>query len=177
MSYSIIFETKIVNLDDGRILHLDLSGCNNDERGRDRGDFSGKIYTKKEFQKFIDSFKSDDNTDGNDLKIGQKWRSWNDYAKHLERMLKRAISWEQLSKDRLCEATVFDGVKGYYKDSNEEVFLSPEEWNEICYKVWNNEIDFVGRRQYHYSKDIKEIVELLDNNKPISFYIGRKYRR
>lgn len=34
MGYSIIFQTKIVKLSDGRILHLDRSGCNNDTEGR-----------------------------------------------------------------------------------------------------------------------------------------------
>ena len=49
MSYSIIFETKIVKLSDGRLLHLDLSGCNNDTSGRSRDDWNGKIYTEDAF--------------------------------------------------------------------------------------------------------------------------------
>ena len=44
MSYSIIFETKIVKLSDGRLLHLDLSGCNNDTSGRSRDDWNGKRF-------------------------------------------------------------------------------------------------------------------------------------
>ena len=47
MSYSIIFETKIIKLSDGRLLHLNLSGCNNDDAGRSRDDWNGKIYTEK----------------------------------------------------------------------------------------------------------------------------------
>lgn len=49
MGYPIIFKTKIVNLSDGRILHLDLSGCNNDTEGRNNDDWKGKIYTKEDF--------------------------------------------------------------------------------------------------------------------------------
>ena len=39
MSYSIIFETKIVKLSDGRIIHFDRSGCNNDNVGRNKNEF------------------------------------------------------------------------------------------------------------------------------------------
>ena len=56
MSYSIVFETKIVNLPDGRILHLDRSGCNNDNCGRTEYDFTGKIYSKESFQEYIKKF-------------------------------------------------------------------------------------------------------------------------
>ena len=49
MGYSIIFQTKIVKLSDGRILHLDRSGCNNDTEGRRPDDWTGKIYTPEAF--------------------------------------------------------------------------------------------------------------------------------
>lgn len=42
MGYSITFKTKIINLSDGRILHLDLSGCNNDTECRHNDDWQGK---------------------------------------------------------------------------------------------------------------------------------------
>lgn len=40
MGYSIIFQTKIVKLSDGRILHLDRRGCNNDTEGRRPDDWT-----------------------------------------------------------------------------------------------------------------------------------------
>ena len=49
MSYSIVFETKIVKLSDGRIIHFNRQGCNNDDAGRKKDDFTAKIYTEKEF--------------------------------------------------------------------------------------------------------------------------------
>ena len=49
MGYPIIFKTKIVNLSDGRILHLNRSGCNNYTEGRRNDEWNGKIYTKEEF--------------------------------------------------------------------------------------------------------------------------------
>mgnify|MGYP004513620085 CR=1 FL=1 len=59
MSYSIIFETKIVKLSDGRLLHLNLSGCNNDDAGRSRDDWNGKIYTENAFIKYAEGFMKD----------------------------------------------------------------------------------------------------------------------
>lgn len=43
MSYSIIFDTKFIKLQDGRLLHLDRSGCNNDTAGRSLSDYTGKM--------------------------------------------------------------------------------------------------------------------------------------
>ena len=72
MSYSIIFETKIVKLSDGRLLHLDLSGCNNDNVGRSRDDWKGKIFTKDDFIQYAENFmtgsKPSKESDGWDLK-------------------------------------------------------------------------------------------------------------
>ena len=57
MGYSIIFQTKIVKLSDGRILHLDRSGCNNDTEGRRPDDWTGKIYTPEAFVTYAENFK------------------------------------------------------------------------------------------------------------------------
>ena len=83
MSYSIIFETKIINLPDGRILHLELSGCNNDDKGRDRHDFCGKIYTTEEWERNISGWESKESFGGFDLKIGSRYCDWRDYGRHL----------------------------------------------------------------------------------------------
>ena len=103
MSYSIIFETKIVKLSDGRLLHLDLSGCNNDTSGRSRDDWNGKIYTEDAFIKYAEGFMEDSKpakeSDGFDLKIGSRYCTWYDYGKHLLRMMKRAITLDELKFD------------------------------------------------------------------------------
>lgn len=49
MSYPIIFKTKFINFSDGRIMHLSLRGCNNDDEGRNNDDWQANIYTKTEF--------------------------------------------------------------------------------------------------------------------------------
>ena len=177
MSYSIIFETKIVNLPDGRILHLDRSGCNNDNCGRTKYDFTGKIYSKESFQEYIERFIDTDNDYEDALKIGSRWCSWNDYAEHLKRMLKRAKSWEELSDGRICEATVFDGVSCYFRETKEDKFLTPKEYEKIQYDVMYGRIDAMVHRKYHRTKDINEIIDCLNDGKPIEFYIGTKHRR
>ena len=72
MGYSIIFQTKIVKLSDGRILHLDRSGCNNDTEGRRPDDWTGKIYTPEAFVAYAENFKQGSKpakeSDGNALK-------------------------------------------------------------------------------------------------------------
>ena len=54
MGYSIIFETYIVKLPDGRIIHFDRSGCNNDNVGRKQNEFTGKIYNVDDFIKYTE---------------------------------------------------------------------------------------------------------------------------
>lgn len=63
MGYSIIFETKFVKLGDGRLLHLDRSGCNNDTAGRKLSDFTGKIYTKEKLEEYTAGFMKDGKPD------------------------------------------------------------------------------------------------------------------
>ena len=73
MGYSIIFQTKIAKLPDGRIIHFDRSGCNNDAEGRVKGEFTDTIYTEEEFIKRAEGFMEDSkpykDTQQFDLKI------------------------------------------------------------------------------------------------------------
>ena len=59
MSYCIIFQTKMVKLPDGRILHLTRQGCNNDNQGRKRDDFAGTIRSEEETESFIRKYETD----------------------------------------------------------------------------------------------------------------------
>lgn len=102
MSYSIIFKTKIVNLPDGRLLHLSLAGSNNDDHGRNPGDWDGKIYTVDEFDRYAGGFMERGKPEGKspcfDLKIGSRKCSLYDYGKHLTRMKKRAVTLDELRR-------------------------------------------------------------------------------
>lgn len=179
MSYSIIFETKIVRLPDGRILHLSLQGCNNDNAGRSRDDFRGKIYTVEEFKEMAENYKKDrvsmKESDGFDLKIGSRYCTYYDYGEHLLRMLNRSITWNKLTEKRRCHAEVFTGVT-VNKGTPEEIFYSPAEWEKVCYDYMYGRLE--GTKEVHrsYLYGDEEIMEALDKDaNHISFYIGKRW--
>lgn len=179
MGYSIIFETKIINLKDGRILHLDLSGCNNDNSGRDRGDFNGKIYTKEDFIRHAEHFKADStpakdnvkNQRGFDLKIGSRDVNYYDYGEHLLRMMKRAITWEELNcAGRYVSVDSIDSIE----------LLEPEHKKMTLQEFDNCAYDYIyGDKPFRYKrimtslKTEEEVVKALDENKTLRFYIGK----
>lgn len=176
MGYPIVFETKVVKLPDCRVLHLSLEGCNNDNAGRKRDEFRGKVYTsEKEFVENAEKFKrvSRPFKDGGDfdMKIRSKCVSVYDYGEHLLRMLKRATTWQELAdKYRICKAVVFEGVT-VNEEGKEEVFLTPREWENVCYDFW------YGRRKgrcithYQHLYSIEQIMEALDSGEGMLFHI------
>lgn len=176
MSYSIVFETKIIKLKDGRLLHLNLSGCNNDNFGRDRGDFVGKIYTKEDFIQYAEKFKKDSKpikeSDGFDLKIGSKYCTWYDYGEHLLRMLKRAQTWDELNCiGRYVNVQQIDGAE-VYLDNGKTIKMSIKEFDDYALENRFNGIRYSIQRTK--LKTEEDIVKALDNNETVTFYIGRK---
>ncbi len=151
MSYSIIFATKIVNLPDGRILHLSRNGCNNDNAGREKGVYSAKMYSPEEFQKYIEHYTSIKSNEGFDLKIGSRYCNWKDYGKHLERMLKRSKTWDELKEDALTKikhqpyVKYLKSVDVEVKETGEKKTFTPEEWDQVCYDYW-----YTAKITYHY---------------------------
>lgn len=175
MSYSIIFETKIVKLSDGRLLHLSLQGCNNDDCGRRRDDFCGKIYTTEEFIQFAEAFKKGSKpvkeSNGFDLQIGSRKCNYYDYGQHLLRMLKRAMTFEELSQKKRFVGIVYKGM--VLRENGEEKFLTPQEFEACVY-------DFIyGRRHGSWTRKIsilyteEQIMEALKNNESMSFHISK----
>lgn len=177
MSYTIIFETKIVNLPDGRILHLSLSGCNNDDAGRDRHEFHGQIYTKEEWEKYIAQFAGTDEDiyDGFDLKIGSRYCKWSDYAKHLITMRKRAMAWEELKQSHGAFASTYDGITVRMKDGSEKEFLVGEPADSAFRQMLDGSLPY--RSYYKNSRrldNIDEVVKELENNVIMEFYVGKR---
>jgi len=177
MGYPIIFETKIVNLPDGRLLHLSLSGCNNDNEGRDRHEFHGKIYSKEEWNAYIKSFLNDneDTYEGFDLKIGNRYCRWKDYAKHLSTMQKRAMTWEELKELHSCYALTYDGIIVYLKDGSEKFYAAGSEATEAFNLMQNKAILYTSyrrvRRDLH---DINSIVKELEEQTHMEFFVSRR---
>ena len=178
MGYSIVFETKIINLKDGRLLHLDLSGCNNDTSGRDRGDFVGNIYTKDEFIKYAEHFKNDSTTikenNGFDLKIGSRYVNYFDYGEHLLRMMKRAKTWEELNCiGRYIKVQRIDGAEVF--EDGKTVTMSIKEFDDYRLKNMWKGIRYTIIRTLLNAED--EIIKALDNKETVTFYIGKLAKR
>ena len=175
MSYSIIFETKIIKLKDGRLLHLSLSGCNNDNLGRSRDDWRGKIYTKDAFIKYANDFMKDSKPskecNGFDLKIRSKYSTYYDYGKHLLRMMKKAVTLEELrqsgkyvSFSRIDGATVYEGEK--------ETEMSMEEFDNYFYKkLYDGGLKY--RINYTLLQTEEEIVKSFDEGYNNRIYISK----
>lgn len=114
MGYTIIFKTKIVELSDGRIMHLKRSGCNNDTSGRRNDEWEATISTKEEYIRCAEQFQKDSepmkNAENFDLKIGSRFCTFYDYGAHLKRMLNRAIPFSDFLTGK--EFVMFQKING-----------------------------------------------------------------
>lgn len=176
MSYPIIFETKIVKLSDGRIIHFDRSGCNNDNAGRKKSEFTAKIYTVDEFinkaKKHMENSQPYKENGCMELKIGSRYATMFDYGNHLLRMLKRAKNYSDF-----VGSVNFDIIHtvGVQLIEPEYKLLSVEEFDDIFYKLLKS-----GSFSYKLIieqpdiKDEKNLIDLIENNASLSFYISKK---
>ena len=173
MSHSIIFETKFIKLQDGRLLHLDRSGCNNDTSGRSLSDYTGKIYTYDELQKYVISLVKDGKSDHWELKLGSKYITYYDYGKHLATMANRAKTYEEFNNERYFIAKRYDGVELY---KPEQKTLSPKEFSDCFYDLMYSGKPFSYSRILTTLNNELEIANTLDNGEAIEFYVGKKYK-
>ena len=173
MSYSIIFQTKIVKLDDGRVIHFDRSGCNNDDVGRTKGEFTAKIYTLDEFIKRAESFKENSvpykQADNFDIKIGSRYATYYDYGEHLLRMLKRAESFEDMKAHHAFRASYCKEIE---LTAPEHKTMTPEEFSEVFYKLLYGDKPFRYRCIMEHPDDKDEIISRIESGAPIEFYIS-----
>lgn len=164
MSYSIIFKTKIIKLSDGRLLHLDLSGCNNDMHGRHHDDWAGTIYTEEEFLKKANDFKTGSlpvkESDGFDLKIGSRYCTFYDYGEHLLRMRKRAVTFDELlSSKKFITFQVIESVS--VLDDGKMVTMSLPDFEKYFEeKKWEGMVKY--QINYRHLEGEKEVVNALD---------------
>ncbi len=180
MSYSIIFETKIVKLSDGRIIHFGLNGCNNDNNGRSRDDFHATLYSVEDFTKKAEDYKINsipykpEHRDCWQLKIGNRYCNMYDYGEHLLRMLNRAMPYSEFVANR--DITI-DVLTGYEITRPEEKIVTPQEFDKLFYKyAYNGGITY---RELLESVDVRNeqnIIEALENKKPLRIYIDRPYK-
>lgn len=175
MSYSIIFETKIVKLSDGRIIHFDRSGCNNDTAGRSKDEFTATIYNKDVFTERAEHYKKDSlpiKSGGSfDLKIGSRPASMYDYCEHLLRMLKRAVSYDEFIKNYNVYCKHLKAIEVLEPVQKK---MTVKEFDAAYYDL-RNKGNLSYRRIIDFPSvtDEKYIVSLIDNNEPIEFEIWR----
>lgn len=183
MSYSIIFETKIVLLSDGRILHFTRNGCNNDNAGRHKDDFDASIHTKEDFFAIIEGYKAhshpyNQSEPGNwDMKIGTRIATYYDYGEHLMRMYKRALPYKEFIKRYGFYSSICTGVQLY---APEERILSLKEFQDNYYELLNR----TGRLSYRHLTEVLDtknealIVKHIEDENPLTFEIikHKKFR-
>lgn len=172
MSYSIIFQTKIAKLKDGRIIHFDRSGCNNDNAGRNKGNFSGKVYTIEEFIAYAEAFKKDSipykESGEFDMKIVSRPASFYDYGEHLLRMLKRSKTLDEIMRSKCFRASYCKAIE--IVEPAREV-IKPENFLNRIYNLEGNTSSIRYRRIMEHLLTEKEIVQSLENGKEVEFFI------
>lgn len=182
MGYSIIFQTKIVKLDDNRIIHFDRSGCNNDTAGREKNIFTAQLYNADSFEKrakgYMEDSKPYKECGGFELKIGSRYCTFYDYGKHLLTMLKRAESLEQFKKNNFFKATLYKGIE--VQEPFHKIYLN-KEYPKIESDIMFRTGDFEGikddircRRIFEYFDNIDNCISLIENNEPMEFFIKKK---
>lgn len=176
MSYSIIFETKIVKLSDGRIIHFDRSGCNNDNAGRKKDEFSAEIYSVDAFMEKIEKLKENSKPfkDIWDMKIGSRCATYYDYGEHLLRMYKRAISYENLINTFCFRVEYLTGIELI---KPEHKIMTIEEFDKAYYDLLYKGHGLTYHRLIEYPdiKNEKYIVSLIEEGKPLSFEIRKRH--
>lgn len=175
MSYSIIFETKVVKLSDGRLLHLSLSGCNNDTEGRSRDEFHGRIFTVEEFIQYSENFKSESKpmkeSDNFDLKIGSKYCTMYDYGEHLLRMMKRANTFTEFTQKRAFYGIVSDGCEVLFEGIT--LHFTAKEWEKEWHKYLYSGKKCRVKSIVHQIATEQEIIESIQNEESVRFFVGK----
>lgn len=166
MGWTKIFKTVIVKTNDGRILHFDRSGCNNDTEGRRRDEFTLKIYKdEKEFVNYANRFKENSAPykKGGDFEmiICGRNASYYDYGEHLLRMLHRASSISGFYEKHPSFHGKYVVSIQITEPIREEI--SPEKFNVCDY------LNKYGKVSYRINTNtfdsLEKILELIDENK------------
>lgn len=192
MSYPIVFQTKVVKINDNEIIHFNRVGCNNDDEGRVANVYEAKIRTIEDFKRMAEGFiinsKPYKETGVFDLKVGSKWCSFYDYGMYLLRALKRADNLETFKNNYAFRATVIKGIEATDTDNAVHKVFSIIEYPDIFdiyyesfYKSRSGNRVFEGidfgkascRKVIDYIYDIKDSIDLIKEGFPIECYIKK----
>lgn len=185
MSYPIVFQTKVVKINDNEIIHFNRVGCNNDDEGRVANVYEAKIRTIEDFKRMAEGFiinsKPYKETGIFELKVGSKWCSFYDYGMYLLRALKRADNLETFKNNYAFRATVIKGIEATDTDNAVHKVFSIIEYPDIFYELRSDNRVFEGidfgkascRKVVDYIYDIKDSIDLIKEGFPIEFYIKK----
>lgn len=185
MSYPIIFQTKVVKINDNEIIHFNRIGCNNDDEGRVANVYEAKIRTIEDFKRMAEGFiinsKPYKETGVFDLKVGSKWCSFYDYGMYLLRALKRADNLETFKNNYAFRATVIKGIEVTDIDNAIHKVFSIKEYPDIFFELRSDSRVFEGidlskascRKVVDYIYDIKDSIDLIKEGFPIECYIKK----
>lgn len=186
MSYPIVFQTKIVKINDNEIIQFNRIGCNNDTANRVANIYEARIRTIEDFKRMAEEFmvnsKPYKETGILDLKVGSKWCSFYDYGMYLLRALKRADDLETFKNNYAFKATVIKGVEITNVDNSiHKVFSIIEYPNIFDELLWSNNRVFEGidlsnavcRKSVDYIYDIRGAIDLIKEGFPIECYIKK----
>lgn len=188
MSYPIVFQTKVVKINDNEIIHFNRVGCNNDYEGRVANVYEAKIRTIEDFkrmaERFIINSKPYKETGIFDLKVGSKWCSFYDYGMYLLRALKRADNLETFKNNYAFRATVIKGVEVTDIDNGIHKVFSIIEYPNIFdmfYELRSDNRVFEGinfgkascRKVVDCIYNIKDSIDLIKEGFPTKCYIKK----
>ena len=176
MGYPMIFGTKIVNLSDGRVIHFDRSGCNNDDEGRKPNDWTARVYTQQEFKNRIESFKKgskpykDSPSHEWEIKIYGRMATGYDYGEHLERMQKRARNYKDFIAENQIRVNRCDAIEVIDPELKTMTFDEFEEYrkalpydSKLSYRIWYTKLDLDNENDF---------VKAIESGAPLEIYIG-----
>lgn len=178
--YKIIFATKICRLEDGNIIHFCLSGHTNDLEGRDRHDFKGKYYTSTEWEDEISEWRRVIPPKDKDIKLQLMTRGLvkgYQYGEHLQRMTRKAESFETIQKEYRMYATVHEGIT-FYPENGEPVSYpyGSKEKDDIISSVDQGKLKGYYKINKYRLFEKEDIIDALKAGKTMTFFIDRKHK-
>ncbi len=175
MGYSIIFETKIIKMSDGAILHLDRSGCNNDSEGREKGVFVPRLYSPDDFVKRARDYMAGSipyKRDAGywDMKIGGRYATYYDYGMHLLRMLKRAVPYADFLTAWNVTVKRYIGIKLIRPEPK---VMSFEEFSNAYGLSYQGELRYFVMTENLDSKDEATVSHFIKEGETLEFTLRR----
>lgn len=170
MSCSIVFETKIAILSDGRLIHFDRSGCNNDNSGRRKDDWTARILTAHELIKKLNDYqrgkKPFKDCGEFELKVCGKPATMYDYAKHLERMWQRALPYDEFIKKYQFQVEHLTAVELIQPENK---MMTVEEFHKEFYDILytSGPTQWYNHYEYPDIRDEAKIVDLIEKGEAL----------